>query len=165
MKNILMAFVLVLAPTFVFSAVPAKGLLTQDGVIRGGQTSTAFMLTDVRKTQDQKKKIERVVIDLGSLTGEKFVGVPTYFNAEFKKKQKVLSLDLVQTPGSKVTEDGLQRLFRNSLAVRSARITVDPEDKTMNLLFNLKNVKALRVLPVAGNKTATSKLVIDFVAE
>jgi hypothetical protein len=158
--------------TSAFAAIPKQAakkptptkILKGEGVTIGGLAGTGFTLLDLRRTADNKKKIERLVIDVGDRTGAPMKGWPGYYHAELKKNPARLVLDFSQMPNTKVDQIGLNTRLKNSLAVKKSNMTVDPVDSTLNLTLDLKPNTRVRIAQVPGKK-ATSKVVVDFIVE
>jgi hypothetical protein len=151
-----------------FAAIPQKvkppalgRILFNEGAATGGVAGSGFSLLDLRRTADNKKHVERVVIDIGDMQGQKLKGMPAYFHAELKKNPSKLVLDFDQTPISRLDEGRLQDRFKGSMFVKKTSMILDPEDKALNLTMDLKPGTAARVFQVKGVK-GTSKVVIDF---
>ncbi|RYZ85995.1 MAG: hypothetical protein EOP04_14760 [Proteobacteria bacterium] len=151
-----------------FAAIPAKvkapvvgKILTNEGAATGGVAGSGFSLLDMRRTADNKKKIERVVIDIGDMQGQALKGMPAYFHAEMKKNPSKLILDFDQMPISRLDEGRLKDRFKGSLFVKKTSMILDPEDKALNVTLDLKPGTVARVFQVKGNK-GTSKVVVDF---
>jgi len=157
--------------TTALAAIPQKTkkptptkILSGEGVSIGGLAGSGFTLLDIRRTADTKKKIERLVIDVGDRTGAAMKGWPGYYHAELKKNPARLVLDFSQMPSSRLDQISLNTRLKNSLAVRKSNLTVDPVDSTLNLTLDLKPNTRVRVAQVPGKKT-TSKVVVDFIVE
>lgn len=151
----------------VWAAIPAKRpappvgrILKGEGQVSGGLAGAGFTLLDLRRTADNKKKFERIVIDFGDLQGEPQKGLPTYFHAELKKNPHRLVVDFTQTPNSRVDEGRLSLRLKDSLFVKKSSMILDPEDKALNLSLDLKADTLVRISQVKGEKS-TAKVVID----
>lgn len=154
-----------------FAAIPAKKtqapinkILSGEGASIGGLAGTGFTLVDVRRTADAKKKMERVVFDVGDSDGLPMKGLPGFYHAELQKNPNRLVLDFSQMPNTRITESTISSRFKNSLAVRKSQMSLDPVENTLNLTLDLKPNTKVRVYQVAGKK-ATSKVVVDFITE
>ena len=130
----------------------------------GGMAGTGFTLLDLRRTGDAKKKIERVVLDVGDMKGGLNKGLPGYFHVELQEHPDRLIIDMAQTPQSRVDEKKLAKIFANSIAVKKTSITEDPSDGTLNIALDLKKKTKVRVLQVPGQKQ-TSKIVVDMIVQ
>ncbi|MFS4458255.1 hypothetical protein [Bdellovibrio sp. HCB2-146] len=160
-----------LCGSLAMAAIPAKKaapkvnrILSGEGSTFGGLAGAGFTLLDVRRTADTKKKLERLVIDVGDQNGAPQKGWPGYYFAELKKNPQRLVLDFAQMPKSKLNEHQIAARMKNSLAVRGTSLSMDPIDNSLLLSFDLKPKSKVRVYQVAGKKS-TSKVVIDIVAE
>ncbi|MBK9323945.1 MAG: hypothetical protein IPM97_13550 [Bdellovibrionaceae bacterium] len=147
-------------PTKLKGPVPGR-ILVNEGQAMGGIAGSGFSLMDLRRSSDAKKRVERVVIDIGDMQGQTLKGLPGYFHAELKKNPSKLILDFDQTPVSRLDEGRLKDRFKGSLFVRKTSMILDPEDKALNLTFDLKPGTIARVFQVKGEK-GTSKVVVDF---
>lgn len=149
------------------AAIPAKPappvgkILIGTGSVSGGIAGTGFSLLDLRRTADAQKKVERVVIDIGDMEAKPQKGYPAYFHAELKSNPDRLILDLDQTPISRLDEGRLSDRFKKSLFVKKTSMILDPEDKALNLTWDLKPNTGVRIFQVKGDKTP-AKVVIDF---
>ncbi|KYG62265.1 hypothetical protein AZI85_07960 [Bdellovibrio bacteriovorus] len=145
-------------------AKPVSKILQGQGVSFGGIAGTGFTLMDVRRTADTKKKVERIVMDIGDLNGGTIKGLPGYYFAELKKNPSRLVIDFSQMPNANIDQTRLSGLMKNSMAVTKTSMSLDPIDSSLNLTLDLKKDTKVRVYQVAGNKT-TSKVVIDLITE
>lgn len=172
MRSFLFLGVLILSAAS-FAAVPvqkakptttAAKILSGEGVSFGGVAGSGFTLMDLRRTADVKKKIERIVIDVGDREGGTLRGRPGYYYAELKKNPQRLVIDFAQMPNAKIDQTGIASRLKGSLAVTKSSMSLDPVDSSLNLTLDLKKNTKVRVYQVSGNKT-TSKVVIDLLAE
>lgn len=169
MKYIGCVFALLIAvPSFAAvqkkSQAPVSKILSGEGVSFGGLAGTGFTMMDLRLSADSKKKVERIVIDVGDMNGGKIIGWPGYYFAELKKDPSQLVMDFSQMPNSLVNQQALKQKFNSSKAVQSAKMSLDPMDSSLNLTLSLKKNTKVRVYQVAGKKT-TSKVVVDLIME
>ncbi len=67
----------------------AAKILSGEGATFGGISGSGFTLMDLRRSSDDKKKIERLVIDVGDANGVALKGWPGYYYAELKKILRV----------------------------------------------------------------------------
>lgn len=139
-------------------------ILSGEGVTYGGLAGTGFTLMDLRRTADMKKKIERVVIDVGDMNGGAIRGWPGYYFAELKRNPQRLVIDFSQMPNASIDQQKITERFKGSLAVMKSSMSLDPIDSSLNLTLDLKKNTKVRVYQVAGKKT-TSKVVIDLISE
>ena len=168
MKKYGILFLLVFSTLTSYAAVPKKTkvapmrILQKEGAISGGVAGGGFTMMDVRRTADTKKKIERIVVDVGDMNGAKIRGQPGYFFAEMKKNRLVI--DFSQMPKTSIDEKRLKSVMKKSMAVRNVDMSLDPVDSSLNLSFMLKPNTKAKVYPIVGKK-ATSKVVIDLISE
>jgi hypothetical protein len=167
-KFLLIAAISLSYPLASFAAIPAKvkgpvvgKILMNEGSVSGGVAGSGYSLMDLRRTSDNKKRVERVVIDIGDMQGHPNKGLPAYFHAELKKNPSKLVLDFDQTPISRLDEGRLKDRFKGSLFVKKTSMILDPEDKALNLTMDLKQGTIARVFQVKGEK-GTSRVVVDF---
>ncbi len=152
------------------AAVPAKKspavkkILSGEGASFGGLAGSGFTLLDIRRTADPKKKVERIVIDVGDINGVPQKGWPGYYFAELKKNPARLIIDFSQMPNSRINQHQIAARLKNSIAVKRTAMSMDPLDQSLILTLDLKTNTKVRVLQVAGKKS-TSKVVIDLIAE
>lgn len=142
----------------------AAKILVGEGTSFGGLAGSGFTLMDLRRTADRKKKIERIVMDVGDRNGAALRGWPGYYYVELKKNPRRLVIDFAQMPNSNLDQKQLALKMKNSLAVKKTLMTLDPVDSSLNLTLDLKQNTKVRVYQVAGKKT-TSKVVIDLISE
>jgi len=157
-----------LATSLLQAAVPKlspqnpKQLLNSSSVSIGGEASTLFSILDVRRSTDVKKKVERVVIDMGDLEGRPVKGEVGFYHAELQQNPPRLILDIAQTPKSKLNTDIIQQRLQKSITIEKSTVMLDPVTNNMNMVIDLKPGTKARVFPVKGVKQ-TSKIVIDLV--
>ena len=173
MKKYMGCIFLILWSLHSVAAVPAKKkgqqpgrsqILAGQGAVVGGLSGSGFTMIDLRRTANSKKKIERIVIDVGDLKGLPVKGWPGYYHAELQKNPQRLVIDFSQMPSSKIDEKSIASRFKGSLAVKRSGMSLDPVDNTLNLTLDLKPKTRAKVYQVAGNKS-TSKVVIDLYSE
>jgi hypothetical protein len=143
---------------------PASKILAGEGAIFGGLAGTGFTLLDVRRTADNKKKVERLVMDIGDVDGAPMKGWPGYYHTELKKNPQRLVIDFSQMPHANIDLAKLKARMNGSLAIRNTSMTADPVDNSLNLTMDLKPNTKVRVYQVAGKKS-TSKVVVDLISE
>lgn len=143
---------------------PAAKILAGEGATYGGLAGSGFTLMDVRRTADVKKKVERIVIDVGDLQGAPQRGWPGFYFAEMKKNPHRLVLDFAQMPNARINQAKIAARMNGSLGVLRTAMSLDPIDNSLNLTLDLKKGTKARVYQVSGKK-ATSKVVIDLFAE
>ena len=153
------------------AAVPAKKpamkvnkILSGEGSTFGGLAGSGFTLLDVRRTADLKKKLERIVIDVGDINGAPQKGWPGYYFAELKRNPQKLIVDFSQMPNARINQAQIAARLKNSTAIRRTAMSMDPTDSSLILSMDLKPNTKVRVYQVAGKKS-TSKVVIDLQAQ
>jgi hypothetical protein len=153
------------------AAVPAKKpamkinkILAGEGSTFGGLAGSGFTLLDVRRTADAKKKMERIVIDVGDINGKPQRGWPGYYFAELKSNPQKLIIDFSQMPNARINQAQIGDRLKASNAIRRTAMSMDPTDSSLILTMDLKQNTKVRVYQVAGNKS-TSKVVIDLQAK
>lgn len=139
-------------------------LLAGEGASFGGLAGSGFTLLDLRRTADAKKKVERIVIDVGDMNGAPMRGWPGYYFAELKKNPQRLVIDFAQMPNAHIDQKQIAARMAGSLAVLRTNMSLDPVDSSLNLTLDLKKNTKVHVYQVAGKKT-TSKVVVDLIAE
>lgn len=142
----------------------AAKILSGAGSSFGGLAGSGFTLLDVRRTADARKKIERLVFDVGDKEGHSMRGWPGYYHAELKSNPSRLVLDFSQMPSSRVTQLDVDSRLKGSLAIRQAVMSLEPVESTLNLTLDLKKNTKVRVYQVMGKKS-TSKVVVDLITE
>lgn len=161
----LMAISLAFFSEIVFAALnknqvtPSK-ILQGSGSIVGGVAGTGFSLLDLRKSQNLKEKVERIVFDVGDLRGRTQKGLPGYYHVQMLQNPNRLVIDFSQMPASKINAKEIQKRLASSMFVKSTELALDPIDQSLNLVFFLKNKPKAKVFQVAGKKS-TSKVVVD----
>ncbi len=164
-----MRFVLQLASLFfAFSAGAAVStpghLLIGKGSQIGGVAGAGFTLMDLRLSQDKKKHIDRIVVDVADMEGRNIRGLPGYFHAELKSNPQKLIVDFSQMPKTRIDEKKLAVILKRSRAVQATKMTIDPIDHTLSISLDLKKNTKVRIQQVAGLKQ-TSKVVFDLISE
>lgn len=142
----------------------AAKILAGEGVSYGGLAGSGFTLMDLRRTADAKKKVERIVIDVGDRNGAAMRGWPGYYFAELKKNPQRLIIDFAQMPNARIDQKKIASRMTGSLAVLKTSMSLDPVDSSLNLTLDLKKNTKVRVYQVSGKK-ATSKVVVDLISE
>lgn len=148
------------------AAVPTKNpispqIIQGTGVITGGAAGSTFSLLDIRKSQDLKMKAERLVIDVGDSSGKVVKGPPGYFHAQLLQNPARLVIDFSQMPASKMNVQEIKKRLGLSMYIKESKMSLDPVDQSLNMVFFLKNNPKVKIYPVNG-KEATSKVVVDF---
>lgn len=142
----------------------ASKILSGEGVSYGGLAGSGFTLMGVRRTADARKKVERIVLDVGDMNGAMLRGWPGYYFAELKRNPQRLVVDFAQMPNANLDQQKLSNVMKGSMAVMKTSMSLDPVDSSLNLTMDLKKNTKVRVYQVAGKKS-TSKVVIDLISE
>ena len=140
---------------------PAK-ILRESSSVAGGVAGTGFSLLDMRKSQDKKNKIERLVFDIGDLQGKTQKGYPGYYHVQMAQNPSRLIIDFSQMPAAKINAQDIQKRLSASMYVKSSEFALDPIDRSLSLVLFLKNKPRAKVFQVAGKK-ATSKVIVDLI--
>lgn len=136
-----------------------KEQFISEGSLSGGQASRGSTLMDIRRTLSQNKKAERLVIALGDINGNRS-SQTTYFHVQLDKNSKRLILDLAQTPNSLVDAKKLAQSIANSPFITKSDMTVDPEDRSLNMTFALRENVKMRAY-AAKAKDGQALVVVD----
>ncbi|MFN8847925.1 MAG: hypothetical protein ACK5V3_14990 [Bdellovibrionales bacterium] len=145
---------------FVLSAAVGHGAIAPSAPQRhiGGQAGSGFSLLSVKKLSSPKQNIERLVFFVGTKEGFRLKGLPGYFNAFNSGKEIVI--DFAQMPTSKMTDNSLKEILKNSIFIKSGRITQDPLDATLTLKMELRRQTKMKIIQIKGNKE-TARIVVD----
>ena len=148
--------ILVLSSTIGFGAIAPNPPQRQIG----GQAGSGFSLLRVKKLSSPKKNIERLVFYVGTKEGYRLQGLPGYFNALNSGKEIVI--DFAQMPMSKMSENSLKEILKDSTFIKSSRITQDPIDSTLTLRLELRQQAKMKIIQIKG-KNETARLVVDLI--
>jgi hypothetical protein len=145
---------------FILSASVGYGATAPSSPQRhiGGQAGSGFSLLRVKKLSSPSKNIERLVFYVGTKEGYRLQGLPGYFNALNSGKEIVI--DFAQMPISKMTDNSLKEILKDSLFIKSSRIIQDPIDLTLTLRMELRRQAKMKIIQVKGNKE-TARVVVD----
>lgn len=138
-----------------------KNQFITSGVLKGGAAGLGSTLLEVRRTASANKKAERVSLAMGDINGNRS-RLATYFHAQYDVASRRVIVDLSQTPNSMVDEKKLREIFAKSSFVAKSDITVDPEDRSLNLTLTLKKNAKLRAYE-AKAKDGQALIVLDLV--
>jgi hypothetical protein len=150
-----------------YGAINSKGLSEKENfktVQRqiGGQAGSGFSIINVQKVQSKNGKVERLIFEIGTKDGFILKGKPGYFNVQNQVKSNQIVVDFSQMFQSKVNEDFLRGIIKDSKVIKSAKLTQDPQDKTLSMVLKLKAPVKMRTLQVEGKKK-TALVVIDMI--
>ena len=130
------------------------------GVFIGGEAGNAFSLINVRRYYYKKKKMERVVLDLGDDQGKPLKNSVSYFNVALDKNPARVVIELDQVKRAALNESQLRKRFKKSPIVKGVEFIYDPEDQSSSIVLNLKRRSQIEVLQIPSKKKA-SRIVID----
>lgn len=139
---------------------PLGRILSQPGAVIGGMAGDGFSITSISRMPMSGNQQERLIIDIGDMRGQPNKGLPAYYHAQFQQDPSRLVIDFSQMPISYITEREVQKKLSQSKFIRKVRMTMDPQDKTLSMILDLKPSAKVRVMQVKGEKT-TSKVVVD----
>jgi hypothetical protein len=128
----------------------------------GGKAGAGFSLLDLQKIQSKNGKVERLIFAVGTKDGKFLKGLPGYFNAQNQIRPNRVVIDFSQMMESKVNENFMKKILKDSKMVKDVKITSDPQDKTLTMTLDLNTRVKLKTLQVSGKKQ-TAKIVIDII--
>jgi hypothetical protein len=156
---------LCLSTGIAFAAIPSKTpapkptkVLTGTGASTGGLAGSGFSLTNVALATMSKK--ERLILDIGDLTGAPVKGYPGYYHVELQENPRRVVIDLAQTPNIFIDEKTVQSRLKSSKYISSSSLLLDPSDQTLSLILNLKKDTKVQVFQVPGKK-GPGRVVVD----
>lgn len=143
------------------SLVQKQNKYMKDGVVVGGQAGRGASLLNVRRAFSPKIGLERVIVDMGdeqgNATSSENMG---YFQVALESKRNRILVDLAQLRISKLSEPQIKSIFKKSPYVKTASLTLDPEDNTGTLLLELSRPVRLEVFNLSATKK-TPRIVLD----
>ena len=128
----------------------------------GGQAGAGFSLLNLQKIQAKNGKAERLVFEVGTKEGQTLKGLPGYFNAQNQVGPNRIVIDFSQMFGSKVDENFIKGILKDSKLVKSVKVTTDPQDKTVSMTLDLNSAVKMKTMQVAGKKQ-TAMVVLDII--
>ena len=134
------------------------GSYISKGTFVGGRVSRGFTLLNVRRSFSKKKRMERVILDIGNLKGKPSMGEVSYYHVAVEPSR--VSIDLSQVARSGVDQQKMLRIFKKSPLVKRSEITYDPEDRTTSLVLKFKRPTMVEVFHVASPDTP-GRIVLD----
>jgi hypothetical protein len=150
-----------------FAASPYKRSLDvkrdeyiRDGVFIGGKAGTGTSLLGLRRTYSSSLNTERIIVDLGDKEAKPSGTQIGYFQVSLDAGHKRVVLDLAQLMISKINERQIQETFQKSPYVKSAELTLDPEDHAATLVLYLKQPMKLEVFQLRKEKKP-GRVIID----
>lgn len=127
---------------------------------QGGVAGSGFSILGAELIQSSGK--ERLVLDIGDHEGQRFLGTPGYYFAEYQAELGELRIDFSQMPVSRVQEEQLQQKLKSSRLIKSSQLVLDPIDSTLQLTLRLQPGSKVKFYEVKGKKQ-TAKIAIDIV--
>lgn len=138
-----------------------KNTYVTDGVFTGGKASPGGVsLLNVHRAFSKNSKIERVTFDLGDKNLKPLGMGMGYFQASLDPRTNRLELDIPQFNMTRVSEPQLRALFKKSEYIKTADMTLDPEDKSATIVLQLKQPMKLEVFQSLKDKTP-ARIVMD----
>lgn len=139
-----------------------SGKYIDKGTVIGGEAGQGFSLIQVRTQVDPKKKVERVVLNLGDKDGNVLKGKPSFYQVNLEPERSRIVISLSQVSRSKVSQEELSRIFKKSPYVKSVQMVTDAESSSTNLVLNLKAPVRAEVFQMA-EKGKPGRVVLDLV--
>jgi hypothetical protein len=128
----------------------------------GGQAGAGFSLLNLQKIQAKNGKAERLIFEVGTKDGRPLLGLPGYFNVQNQINPNRIVLDFSQMLESKVNENFIKGILKDSKLIRAVKVTSDPQDKTLSMTLDLNTIVKMKAVQVAGKKQ-TAKVVLDII--
>ena len=149
-----------------------------NGVITGGHQGHGFSLLNIRRKYYKSKKIDRVILDIGTATLKDHFGEPCYFHISIDESKRLLTIDLHQIYKSRFDFEELAKKIKSSPFIKSAKVVRDFDDKTTSIVAKLKSNVKIESYSIKGkiikskkrkssvrvrakNKIKTSRIVLD----
>lgn len=137
-----------------------KNIYIDAGTVIGGEAGKSFSLIKVRSQANLKKKLERVVINLGDEQGRLLKGRVSFFQVNLDPKQSRLVVNLSQVVTSKVSQEELTSAFKRSPFVKEASLVLDPIGSSTSLVLDLKRRVKAEVFEM-DRKGSPGRIVVD----
>lgn len=162
------AWIIFLAlPIFAVAAVKSPkfeinnlGKFFEQGLAIGGEAGRAFSITGISKKAENNKVLsESILINIGDGFGNKLIGNVGFFQVAVDNNPARIVIDLTQMHLTKVDEQKLAAIFRDSGFIKSTDMTMDPEDFSTNLTLLLK--KPVRVKVTSPEKQGQIQIKIE----
>lgn len=167
MNKYFLVAALCIATTSIWAASPykqaltiKKNMYTDDGVFVGGKAGGGLSLLNVRRVFSPKASLERVILEIGDKDLKPAGKQIGYFQVGLESKNNRVVVDLAQLKLSRVSEVAVQNLFKKSRFVKSAGLTLDPEDRAGTLVLELSRPMKLEVFQVLKDGQP-AKIVMD----
>ena len=127
------------------------------GVITGGHQGHGFSLLNIRRKFYKSKKIDRLIMDIGTATLKDHFGEPCYFHISLDKNKKLLIVDLHQIYKSKFEFDVLVKKLKSSPYIKSVKLVKDFDEKTTSIVAKLKTSVKIESYSIVGKMLKTKK--------
>ena len=128
----------------------------------GGQAGAGFSLLNLQKIQAKNGKAERLIFEVGTKDGLPLKGLPGYFNAQNQIHPNRIVIDFSQMLKSKVDENFIRGILKDSKLVKNVKVVSDPQDRTLSMTLDLNTTVKIKTVQVAGKKQ-TAKVVLDII--
>jgi hypothetical protein len=115
-----------------------KDIYVENGVFTGGVLKGTVSLLGIRRILSQNTGIDRWIIDLGDAVGAPLAERPSYFHIAVDREQKRVVIDLQNVASSKLDEDQIRAILKQSPYVRGADLRVDGAKRMTHLTVFLK---------------------------
>ncbi|HAG90624.1 MAG TPA: hypothetical protein DCL41_02060 [Bdellovibrionales bacterium] len=132
----------------------------EKGTIIGGTAGEGATLMKVRRKIHQKSGVERVVINLGNKKGNLIEGRTSFFQVNVEPGASRIVIHLAQVNHSELSEQELEKVFKNSPFVKTAKLIPDPEAASTNLVLGLKKQVKAEVIELS-KKGTPGRIVLD----
>lgn len=140
-----------------------KNVYMTDGVFTGGKASPGGVsLLNVHRAYSKVSKIERVTLDLGDKKLKPLGKGMGFFQASLDSRTNRLEIDIPEFNMTRVSERQLRNLFKKSQYIKTADMTLDPEDRSATIVLQLKQPMRLEVFQNLKDK-APARIVMDLV--
>ena len=87
------------------------GNYISQGTFIGGRVSKGFTLLNVRRSFSKKKRMERVILDIGDMRGKPSLGEVNYYHVAVEQKPARMAIDLNQVSRFGVDQEKLIQIF------------------------------------------------------
>lgn len=139
----------------------------ESGAIVGGLAQRDLVLSAVRRSYSKKSNIERIVVEMNDTKTDKPLQRSAYYHIDVDKKSQLVVIDLAGIAASSRPLDEVANSLKKSPYVLESQMTMDPEDRSANLILKLKPEFApykLEAFELKGGKQ-TARLVVDITGQ
>jgi hypothetical protein len=140
-------------------------ILRGAGSLHGGEAREIVSLLSVKHITSKNKKAERLDFAMGNAGQLPLMGKPGYFNLELRPGKKQIVITFAQALNSRFEERQLRKTLAKSPHVKSAQMFFEPQTQSLNMVLDLKQPMAVRVIPVNGAGHKTARLMVDLFEE